>query len=81
MIVTLLVLAFGGLALISGLRRKFPKHCKFLGHTRFAAYFMVALFPMQSHYLPWTWDRLVTIVIFAVPVWLIVHVGLMPFRK
>ena len=81
MIVTLLVLAFGVLALISGLRRKFPKHCKFLGHTRFAAYFMVALFPMQSHYLTWTWDRLVAIVIFAVPVWLIVHVGLMPFRK
>lgn len=81
MVVTLLVLAFGLLALVSGLLRKFPKHGKFLGHTRFAAYFMVAMFPMQSHYLTWTWDRLIVISVFAVPVWLIIHVGLMPLRK
>ena len=81
MFVTLLVLAMGVLALVSGLRRKFPKHAKFLGHTRFAAYFMVAIFPMQAHRLDWTWDRLMAIVIFAVPVWLLVHVGLMPLRK
>ena len=81
MVVTLLVLAFGLLALVSGLRRKFPKHCKFLGHTRFAAYFMVAMFPMQSHYLTWTWDLLFTILIFAVPTWLVVHLGLAPVRK
>src|SRR5258705_13242813 len=29
MFVTMLVLAVGVLALVSGLRRKFPKHCKF----------------------------------------------------
>ena len=81
MIVTLLVLAFGLLAFISGVRRKLPKHCKFLGHTRFAAYFMIAMFPMQAHYLKWTWEHLITILIFAVPVWLVVHVGLMPLRK
>ena len=81
MIVTLLVLAFGLLALVSGIRHKFPRHGKFLGHTRFAAYFMIAMFPMQSHYLAWTWDRLIAIVVFAVPVWLLVHVGLMPLRK
>ena len=81
MFVTLLVLAVGLLALVSGVRRKFPKHAKFLGHTRFAAYFMVAIFPMQAHYLDWTWDRLVAIVIFAVPVWLVAHVGLIPVRK
>jgi hypothetical protein len=81
MIVTLLVLAFGLLAFISGLRRKFPRYCKFLGHTRFAAYFMVAMFPIQAHYLKWTWDHLTAILIFAVPVWLLVHVGLMPLRK
>src|SRR5205085_6201200 len=34
MFVTLLVLAVGVLALVSGLRRKFPKYCKVLGHTR-----------------------------------------------
>ena len=81
MLVTLLVLAVGLLALVSGLRRKFPKRCKFLGHTRFAAYFMIAIFPMQAHYLAWTWERLAAVVIFAVPVWLVVHVGLMPVRK
>ena len=81
MIVTLLVLAIGVLALVSGIRRKFPKGCRFLGHSRFAAYFMIAMFPMQAHYLKWTWDALVAIVVFAVPVWLLVHVGLMPVRK
>ena len=81
MIVTLLVLVVGLVALVSGLRRKFPKYCQFLGHSRFAAYFMVVMFPMQTGTLPWTWDRLITILIFAVPVWLLVHVGLMPLRK
>lgn len=81
MFVTLLVLAVGVLALVSGVRRKFPKHGKFLGHTRFAAYFMIAMFPMQAHYLAWTWERLIAILIFAVPTWLLIHVGLMPVRK
>ncbi len=81
MVVTLLVLAIGILALVSGLRRKFPKRCHFLGHSRFAAYFMVAMFPMQARVLDWTWERLIVILIFAVPIWLIVHVGLMPLRK
>ncbi len=81
MIVTLLVLGVGVVALISGVRRKFPKGGKFLGHTRFAAYFTITLFPMQAHYLPWTWERLVAIVVFAVPVWLVVHLGFIPLRK
>ena len=81
MFVTLLVLAVGVLALVSGLRGKFPKYCKFLGHTRFAAYFLVAMYPMQAGAMEWTWDRLIAIIIFAVPAWLLVHVGLMPVRK
>jgi hypothetical protein len=81
MIVTLLVLIIGVVALISGVRRKFPKGCKFLGHSRFAAYFMVAMFPMQAHYLAWTWDRLVVILLFAVPIWVVVHLGTIPLRK
>src|SRR5882672_4727827 len=72
MFVTMLVLAVGVLALVSGVRRKFPKHCKFLGHTRFAAYFLIAIYPMQAHALRWTWHELVTIILFAVPVWLVV---------
>jgi len=79
-LVTLLVLTLGAIALVSGLRRKFPKYGRFLGHTRFANYFMIAIFPMQSHFLPWTWLRLEVITLFAVPVWLALHFGLMPLR-
>ncbi len=81
MVVTLLVLAVGLVALCSGLLKKFPKHGKFLGHTRFAAYFLITMYPMQAGAMRWTWDLLATILIFAVPTWLVVHVGLMPVRK
>ena len=80
-LVTLLVLALGLVALISGLRRKYPRHCAFLGYTRFANYFMIAIFPIQARYLEWTWDRLVAIALFAVPIWLVLHFGLMPIRN
>src|SRR5256885_1852827 len=33
--VTILVLILGGLALFSGLQKKYPRYCGFLGHTRF----------------------------------------------
>lgn len=79
--VTLVVLVLGVVAFISGIRRKFPPGCKFLGYTRFSNYFMIAIFPMQSHYLAWSWDRLAAIVVFAVPLWLLLHFGLMPLRK
>lgn len=79
--VTMLVLLFGAAALFSGLRRKYPPYGSFLGHTRFSNYFMIAIFPIQSRYLDWSWDRLIAILAFAVPVWLLVHVGLKPLRK
>ena len=79
--VTFLVIVLGVVALVSGLRKKFPKHCWFIGHTRFANYFMITIFPIQAHYLAWTWERLAAIVIFAVPVWLVLHFGLMPLRN
>jgi hypothetical protein len=79
-LVTLLVLAFGLTALVSGLRQRFPKYGRFLGHTRFANYFMITIFPIQAHYLPWTWARLAAIALFAVPIWLALHFGLMPVR-
>ena len=79
--VTALVLLFGLTALISGVRQRFPKYGKFLGHTRFANYFMIAIYPIQSHWLDWTWLRLEAIALFAVPVWLVLYFGLMPFRK
>jgi hypothetical protein len=81
LMVTFLVLGLGVVALISGIRKRFPQYGRFLGHTRFANYFMIMIFPIQSHFLDWTWERLVTIVIFAVPVWLVLHFGLMPLRS
>jgi hypothetical protein len=80
LVVTGFVLLLGAVALYSGLRRRFPKYASFLGHTRFSNYFMITIYPMQAHALEWTWHRLAAIVIFAVPVWLVLHFGLMPFR-
>jgi hypothetical protein len=79
--VTGLVLVLGVIALVSGLRKKFPKYGRFLGHTRFANYFMITIYPMQAHWLPWTWLRLETVILFAVPVWLVMYLALMPLRK
>jgi hypothetical protein len=81
LLVTFLVLGLGVVALISGLRRRYPRYGAFLGHTRFANYFMILIFPIQARYLEWTWDRLLAIVAFAVPVWLLLHFGLMPVRN
>ncbi|MHB8519370.1 MAG: hypothetical protein ACYDH9_01310 [Limisphaerales bacterium] len=79
--VTVLVLFLGALALMSGIRRRYPKYGSFLGHTRFGNYFMIAIFPVQSGYLVWSWDRLIAIAGFAIPIWLVLHFGLMPLRK
>ncbi len=81
LVVTLLVLALGAVALVSGIRRRYPRFCSILGHTRFANYFMITIYPMQAHYLPWTWASLGAIVLFAVPVWGVLHFGLMPVRS
>ncbi len=80
LLVTFTVLGLGVVALVCGLRKRFPKYGRFLGHTRFANYFMIAIFPIQAHYLAWSGMRLIAIVAFAVPVWLILHFGLMPVR-
>jgi len=79
--VTFLVLILGVVALVSGLRRKYPKYFSFLGYTRFSNYFMITIYPMQAHYLKWSWDALAAIAIFALPIWLVLHFGLMPFRR
>jgi len=81
LVVTVLVLLLGALALVSGLRRRFPRHLSFLGHTRFSNYFMITIFPIQAHYLDWTWQRLAAIALFAIPIWLVLHFGLMPIRN
>jgi hypothetical protein len=73
---TVVVLIIGTISLISGLRRKYPRHCSFLGHTRFSNYFMIMIFPIQANYLFWSWERFTTIVIFAIPIWLFMHAAL-----
>ena len=80
LVVTMLVLMLGAAASYSGLRRRYLRYGSFLGHTRFSNYFMITIYPIQAHALEWTWKRLAAIVIFAVPVWLVLHVGLMPLR-
>jgi hypothetical protein len=42
---------------------------------------MITIYPIQAHALEWTWNRLAAIAIFAVPVWVVLHFGLMPLRK
>jgi len=79
--VTFLVIILGFVALVSGIRKKFPRHWRFIGHTRFANYFMIAIYPIQAQALVWTWQRLAAIGLFALPVWLVLHFGLMPLRK
>lgn len=81
LLVTFLVLLFGITALISGLCRRYPRYGRFLGYTRFSNYFMIMIFPIQGHELLWTWDRLIVIALFAVPIWLMLHFGLMPIRN
>ena len=85
LVVTSLVILLGAVALFSGLRRRYPKHFAFLGYTRFSNYFMITIFaiqtPIQAYHLDWTWERLIAIALFAVPVWLALHFGLMPIRN
>lgn len=68
-VVTAITIVLGALALYSGLRRRFPKYCSFLGRTRFSSYLTITLFPIQANYLKWTWERLLAILLFAIPTW------------
>ena len=79
--VTAAVLALGAVALWSGFRRRYPSGCRFLGHTRFSAWLMITLFPMQAGALQWSWARLAAILVFAAPVALVLHLIARPFRR
>jgi hypothetical protein len=80
LLVTFLVIALGFVALVSGIRKKFPKRLRFVGHTRFANYFMITIFPVQARVLAWKWEFLIAITLMALPCWLVLHFGLMPLR-
>lgn len=79
--VNAVVLVFGAMALWAGLRKRYPRGWKFLGHTRFAGYFMIAIFPIQAGSLHWNWERLGAVATFALPVWLLTHLMLVPLRR
>lgn len=79
--VNAVVLVFGAMALWAGLRKRYPRGWKFLGHTRFSGYFMIAIFPIQAGQLGWTWERVGAVAAFAVPLWLLTHLLLVPLRK
>jgi hypothetical protein len=70
-LVTLVTMAIGLLALYSGVRKRFPRYASFVGHSRFSSYLTITVFPIQSNYLKWSWDRMIAILIFAIPVWLV----------
>jgi hypothetical protein len=78
--VTFIVLVLGVIAFLSGILKRYPKYFSFLGYTRFANYFMIAIFPIQARVLAWSWDYVIAIALFAIPVWLLLHFCLMPIR-
>lgn len=80
-LVTIGVLVLGVLAFVNGLRRRYPCGCSFLGHTWFSNYFMIAIYPIPAHYLGWSAGRALAILAFALPLWLLLHFGLMPVRR
>lgn len=79
--VTVVVVLLGALALWSGLRRQYPRGMRFLGQSRFAGYFMIAVFPIQAGHLAWSWPRAAAIVVFALPIWMLVNLVLWPLRR
>ena len=81
LLVTGVVLMFGMLALISGVRKRYPAKLQFLGHSRFSNYFTITIYPMQAQVLDWTWERLIALTLFAFPIWLILQLIFEPFRN
>ena len=79
--VTIGVLILGALAIVSVVRKRFPPGLSFLGHSRFSNYFMITIFPIQAGEIKWGWNYVVAILIFAVPIWMLMHFALKPWRK
>lgn len=72
-VVTACCLALGAFTLVLGLRRKDKRLAAILGHTRFAAYFLITLYPLQSRLVPWSSDALTAVLVFAAPAWLLIY--------
>jgi len=72
-LVTAATVGLGIFTIVLGVRKKDKKLCEVLGHTRFSCYFLILLYPLQSRMLPWNNDNVISIVIFALPVWFAIY--------
>ena len=66
-------IGLGVFAIILGLRKKDKTLCEVLGHTRFSCYFIITFYAMQAGLVPWNWPNMATILIFALPCWLLIY--------
>jgi hypothetical protein len=72
-IVTAAAVAMGVFTIVLGLRKKDKILCEVLGHTRFACYFLILLYPMQARLARWEMSCLTAVLVFAAPFWLVVY--------
>jgi len=72
-LVTIVVVAIAIFTIIIGFRKSDQGLCSVLGHTRFSCYFLILLYPLQTHLLRWETKQLVIILIFALPSWLVIY--------
>lgn len=70
---TFFTIALGIVSVFVGLRKRKRKLGKYFRYVRFSGYFVIMLYPLQTNVVPWYlhgWMAVLTILIFAVPVWL-----------
>jgi len=72
-LVTVVVVAVAVFTIIIGFRKSDQGLCAVLGHTRFSCYFLILFYPLQTHLLHWDSNRLVAILVFALPSWLVIY--------
>jgi hypothetical protein len=72
-LVTAATVALGVFTIVLGFRKKDKTLCEVLGHTRFSCYFLILLYPVQSRLLPWDGMYLVSVLVFALPVWFVIY--------
>jgi hypothetical protein len=72
-IVAACAVGIGIFTIVLGFRKKDRTLCQILGHTRFSGYFLITLYPMQVGLVRWNWPSLASILIFALPAWLLIY--------
>jgi len=71
-ILVFIFLGYGALALLVVLLKKLDL-VRFLGKRKFAIYFGISFYPLQSGVIPYTTDALISILVMLIPVWLILE--------